>query len=278
MVLTSGLESLAFRTYYGTILARGIVHTIHQNAQANKLKNAITDAKDMAETSLEYLSKWENLTQAFNLLMGETFSNRKLPSLKEYFKSEFWIPTIRKIIIRFINGPSDALGKLFLNLVTIYSMTMLLKSVSTMHAIFTFLGLLTSVGLNSDEFNAKILSKDSGLYTTLSTMLALFQEFYHSCTTYMSKLFSPTKVYQQKQLEIHQKNISELSSTLSDSLSTFISYDLSKQYINFSNYFVPMLGSLVSQVVKQTVFLIVPLVALGSAQNQQNFITKVAKL
>lgn len=53
----------------------------------------------MAETSIHFLSNWENVTQAFNMILGDSYGLDRLASIKNYFKREFWLPSIRKVHI-----------------------------------------------------------------------------------------------------------------------------------------------------------------------------------
>jgi hypothetical protein len=97
------LEKLAFNAYYVSVLARGI-HLVHGYATyfvgifvaQNKSKfvtNKFESAKDIAETSMLFVTNWGYLASGFKFLVGDRGFDENTFALAN------WFPSLKKVIL-----------------------------------------------------------------------------------------------------------------------------------------------------------------------------------
>lgn len=252
------LESLVFNAYYVSVLARGIASAQHKT---KFVSNQFESAKNLAETSMLFVSNWENLVSGFRLLVG---NNNALFDKKIFYPSS-WMPTLKNSLLNFVQNQSmaSAASQIFLNMATIYSIVTLFKSLSMFKALLFCLGFM----LRYQSFNKEaILSLISNLVSTMTS-------YYESFINY----FSAFGIGKSDETLVEKiNNVIDLKDSIVTKLNDTTKYSLPQHYLELKHNIFPTITLLLSKVTEQAFFVLLPLAALGISNEE--YVHWLAKL
>lgn len=250
------LERLAFNAYYASVLARGII--VAQN-KSKYVSNKFESAKDLAETSMLFVSNWGNLASGFKFLVGERFEQSLL------FSPARWYPSMKKRILHFMQKQSlsQSLSTIFMNLVTLSGVIALLRSFSLLKAAIFILGLFIQPQSMDIAFISSWIVK----------ALDLFTNYYAKMMTFFSENHSEKK---DETLVEKVNSVIELKQSIVSKLTDTTKYTLPHHYIEFKHNILPTLYLFMSRVAEQAIYVLLPFFAIGVSN--EDYVHWLAKL
>eukprot|EP01125_Pyxidicula_operculata_P013322 TRINITY_DN4408_c0_g1_i1.p1 TRINITY_DN4408_c0_g1~~TRINITY_DN4408_c0_g1_i1.p1 ORF type:complete len:281 (-),score=22.22 TRINITY_DN4408_c0_g1_i1:226-1068(-) len=140
------LESVLFRFIYGEVTVRNSLKTLtaNYNLKAKAIQTNLADAKDMAQTSMMILSKWENIIQVIDLVWGDCDFKSLSPTinLKKSFER---IRTFGTGLVSATNYLAQKIGKRTydsIRLLSLFWVYSILKSISWARSVLSILMIL----------------------------------------------------------------------------------------------------------------------------------------